>query len=218
MMHLALFSVAFLFFAIFASESEAGRFRFSVLPAFGGGETIDLVYDLPDTEPFLRNGEAYDLGYLNSEKNSGYVLYRGEWYSKLTDADIARLKAKLGFDPTTKDRMERAARGSNASWTLAIVLAVVVGGIFVLVHKTMQIVRWLGRLSTTSFVKASKAQDEEEPLAPLEARRARLAKRNQGDAPAEPVSRGLKDRGPAPEEPLPARTGTPARAFGRRNA
>ncbi len=183
MMHLALFSVAFLFFAIFASESEAGSVRFSVLPSFGGGETIDLVYDLPDTEPFLRNGEAYDLGYLNSEKNSGYVLYRGEWYSKLTDADIARLKAKLGFDPTTKDRMERAARAATHPGRLRS-CSVVVVGIFVLVHKTMQIVRWLGRLSTTSFVKASKAQDEEEPLAPLEARRARLAKRNQGDAPA----------------------------------
>lgn len=82
MKHIALFSVAVLFSAIFVSEAEARRSRFFVTPGFGGGETIDLVYDLPDKEPFLRDGEALDLGYLNSGDKSGYVLYRGERYSK----------------------------------------------------------------------------------------------------------------------------------------
>lgn len=215
MKHIALFSVAILFSAISVSEAEAHRSGIFGSSWFGGSETIDLVYDLPETELFLRNGEAYDLGYLNSDNNSGYVLYRGERYSKLTEADIVRLKAMLGFDPTTKDRMERAARSSDSSWTLAIVIAVVIIGIFVLIHKTIQIVRWMSHVSTTSGGTASKLQ--EEPPAPLDVRRARLVKRNWSDGVADPVSRARADHAAVEAEPLANRTGATARAFGRRN-
>ncbi len=215
MKHIALFSAAILFSAISVNEAKARGSGFFGGSWFGGGETIDLVYDLPETELFLRNGEAYDLGYLNSDNSSGYVLYRGERYSKLTEADIARLKAMLGFDPTTKDRMERAARSRDSSWTLAIVIAVAIIGIFVLVHKTIQIVRWMSQLSTTSGVTANKLQ--EEPPAPLDVRRARLAKRNRSDGVADQAARARADHAVAEAEPLPTRTGTTAQAFGRRN-
>lgn len=216
MKHISLFSVAFLFSAIFGGEAEARRSGIFGLPGFGGGETIDLVYELPDREPFLRNGEPYDLGYLNSEGNSGYVLYRGERYSKLSDADIARLKATLGFDPTTKHRMEQAAEEQEAPWTRAIVIAAIILGIFVLVHKAIQIVRWISRLSTTSSVKATKIQGEAPPE-PLEIRKAQLAKRYRRDRPADPVSRARDDAAAAEEAAVPTRSRTAVRAFGRRN-
>lgn len=214
MKHIALFSVAILFSAIFVSEAEARRSRFFAVPGFGGGETIDLVYDLPDNGPFLRDGEAFDIGYLNSGDRSGYVLYRGERYSRLSDADIARLKATLGFDPTTKDRMERAARGSDAPWNLVIIIAVAIIGIFVLVHKGMQIVRWISRLATTSAVTGSKQHQEEDAPDPLEVRTKQLVNRqwsgSQTDhATPTPVASSVHASAPG---------AAPVRAFGRRGA
>ncbi|CAN7419804.1 hypothetical protein LJR011_002944 [Agrobacterium tumefaciens] len=214
MKHVALFSVAVLFSALFVSEAEARRSRFFVIPGFGGGETIDLVYDLPDNEPFLRDGEAFDVGYLNSGDRSGYVLYRGERYSKLSDADIARLKATLGFDPTTKDRMERAARGSDAPWNLVIIIAVGIVGIFVLVHKGMQVVRWISRLATTSAVAGSKQQQEEDAPDPLEVRKKQLINRQWTDSQTDHAAR-IPAASPAHAS---ARGATPVRAFGRRGA
>ncbi|MCZ7488367.1 hypothetical protein [Rhizobium rhizogenes] len=213
MKHIALFSAAFLFSAIFVSEAEARKSRLFAIPGFGGGETIDLVYDLPDSEPFLRDGEAFDVGYLNSGDRSGYVLYRGERYSRLSDADIARLKATLGFDPTTKDRMERAARDSDAPWNLVIIIAVAIIGIFVLVHKGMQLVRWISRLATTSAVAGNKRQEEDAPD-PLEVRTKQLVNRQWRDSQTDHATRS-----PAASSVHASAPGAaPVRAFGRRGA
>ena len=214
MKHIALFSVAFLFSAIFVSEAEARKSRFFAIPGFGGGETVDLVYDLPDNEPFLRDGEAFDIGYLNSGDRSGYVLYRGERYSRLSDADIARLKATLGFDPTTKDRMERAARASDAPWNLVIIIAVAIVGIFVLVHKGMQLVRWISRLATISAAAGSKRQEEEDTPDPLEVRKKQLVTRQWSDSQTDRAARI-----PAASPAHASARGTAAvRTFGRRSA
>ncbi|MCZ7467014.1 hypothetical protein [Rhizobium rhizogenes] len=214
MKHIALFSVVFLFSAIFVSEAEARKSRFFAIPGFGGGETIDLVYDLPDSEPFLRDGEAFDVGYLNSGDRSGYVLYRGERYSRLSDADIARLKATLGFDPTTKDRMERAARDSDAPWNLVIIIAVAIIGIFVLVHKGMQLVRWISRLATTSAVTGSKQHQEEDAPDPLEVRTKQLVNRQWSGSQTDHATRI-----PAASSVHASAPGAaPVRAFGRRGA
>ncbi|NTZ90693.1 hypothetical protein [Agrobacterium tumefaciens] len=214
MKRIALFSVAILFSAIFVSEAEARRSRFFAVPGFGGGETIDLVYDLPDNGPFLRDGEAFDIGYLNSGDRSGYVLYRGERYSRLSDADIARLKATLGFDPTTKDRMERAARGSDAPWNLVIIIAVAIIGIFVLVHKGMQIVRWISRLATTSAVTGSKQHQEEDAPDPLEVRTKQLVNRQWSGSQTDHATRIPAASSVHASVPGAA----PVRAFGRRGA
>ncbi|OOO28277.1 hypothetical protein BS627_01865 [Agrobacterium salinitolerans] len=212
MKHIVLFSVGFLFSAIFVSEAEARKSRFFAVPGFGGGETIDLVYDLPDNEPFLRDGEAFDIGYLNSGDRSGYVLYRGERYSRLSDADIARLKATLGFDPTTKDRMERAARGGETPWNLVIIIAVAIVGIFVLVHKSMQLVRWISRLATISAV-AGSTREEETPN-PLEVRKKQLVNRQWSDSQTDHAARI-----PAVSPAHASTRGTTAvRTFGRRSA
>ncbi|MCZ7472066.1 hypothetical protein M0412_02125 [Agrobacterium sp. O3.4] len=214
MKHIALFSAAFLFSAIFVSEAEARKSRFFAIPGFGGGETIDLVYDLPDSEPFLRDGEAFDVGYLNSGDRSGYVLYRDERYSRLSDADIARLNATLGFDPTTKDRMERAARDSDAPWNLVIIIAVAIIGIFVLVHKGMQLVRWISRLATTSAVTGSKQQQEEDAPDPLEVRTKQLVNRQWSGSQTDHATRI-----PAASSVHASAPGAaPVRAFGRRGA
>ncbi|MCZ7890272.1 MULTISPECIES: hypothetical protein [Agrobacterium] len=213
MKHIVLFSVGFLFSAIFVSETEARKSRFFAVPGFGGGETIDLVYDLPDNEPFLRDGEAFDIGYLNSGDRSGYVLYRGERYSRLSDADIARLKATLGFDPTTKDRMERAARGGETPWNLVIIIAVAIVGIFVLVHKSMQLVRWISRLATISAVAGSTREEEETPD-PLEVRKKQLVNRQWSDSQTDHAARI-----PAVSPAHASTRGTTAvRTFGRRSA
>jgi hypothetical protein len=213
MKHIVLFSVGFLFSAIFVSEAEARKSRFFAVPGFGGGETIDLVYDLPDNEPFLRDGEAFDIGYLNSGDRSGYVLYRGERYSRLSDADIARLKATLGFDPTTKDRMERAARGGETPWNLVIIIAVAIVGIFVLVHKSMQLVRWISRLATISAVAGSTREEEETPD-PLEVRKKQLVNRQWSDSQTDHAARI-----PAVSPAHASTRGTTAvRTFGRRSA
>ncbi|MGP4674622.1 hypothetical protein ACSV5N_21960 [Agrobacterium salinitolerans] len=208
-----LFSVGVLFSAIFVSEAEARKSRFFAVPGFGGGETIDLVYDLPDNEPFLRDGEAFDIGYLNSGDRSAYVLYRGERYSRLSDADIARLKATLGFDPTTKDRMERAARGGETPWNLVIIIAVAIVGIFVLLHKSMQLVRWISRLATISAVAGSTREEEETPD-PLEVRKKQLVNRQWSDSQTDHAARI-----PAVSPAHASTRGTTAvRTFGRRSA
>ncbi|TRB06145.1 hypothetical protein EXN61_13155 [Agrobacterium tumefaciens] len=212
MKHIALFSVAVLFSAIFVNEAEARKSRFFAIPGFGGGETIDLVYDLLDNEPFLRDGEAFDVGYLNSGDRSGYVLYRGERYSRLSDADIARLKATLGFDPTTKDRMERAARGSDAPWNLVIIVAVAIVGIFVLVHKGIQVARWISRSATTSAATENKQQEEVPD--PLEVRKKQLLNRQWRDSQTDHAARIPA----ASSVHVPSRADAPVRVFGRRGA
>ena len=116
MNYIALFSAAILFFAICASEAEARKFRLFSISGLDGGETIDPVYNLPNTATFLREGKTFDLGYLNSGDGGGYVLYHGDRYARLSEADIARLKVTLGFDPTTKHRTEQAGRTAVGVW------------------------------------------------------------------------------------------------------
>jgi len=105
--------VSFLFLgftlvALLASPAQARRFRIPI-PFFFGGETIDLVYDLPNEKPFVRDGAFLDIGYLNSRKGNAYVLYHGERYTKLSDGDIALFTGILGFDPTAAHRAQHTS-------------------------------------------------------------------------------------------------------------
>ena len=91
-----------------AQSAEAKRFRIFSIPSFGGGETIDPVYDLPDEKPFVKDGKSFDVGYLNGRQGNAYVLYSGDRYRKLDPQDIALLTTMLGFDPTAKHRAQYA--------------------------------------------------------------------------------------------------------------
>jgi hypothetical protein len=110
-MKYASFFIAGLFFlTLFAAPAEAKRFRLFAIPGFGGGETIELVYDLPNEAPFIRDGKPYDVGYLKSRKGNAYVLYHSDRYVKLEDREIALLTMMLGFDPTAQHRAQHAPR------------------------------------------------------------------------------------------------------------
>ncbi len=89
---------------LMAQPASARRFRLFGIPSFGGGETIDLVYDLPDRDPFVKDGNNLDVGYLNGKTKSGYVLYYGSSYRLLDQSDISVLTRALGFNPTAKHR------------------------------------------------------------------------------------------------------------------
>ncbi|MCA6120756.1 hypothetical protein J6500_02390 [Bradyrhizobium sp. WSM 1704] len=105
----SLFIAGIILFTMFASPAEARRFRMIPIPGFGGGgERIDLVYDLPNEPPFIRDGQGIDVGYLHSPKGNAYVLYQGDRYTKLGDAEIAMLTGVLGFDPAARHRAEYA--------------------------------------------------------------------------------------------------------------
>jgi hypothetical protein len=96
------------------SPAQARRIRIFPIPGFGGGESIDLVYDLPNEAPFLREGETFDVGYLNSRKGNAYVLYHGDRYIKLGDQEFAMLTGVLGFNPTAKHRAQRESSNTEA--------------------------------------------------------------------------------------------------------
>ncbi|MCZ4428473.1 hypothetical protein O3S81_02040 [Agrobacterium sp. SOY23] len=212
MNYIALFSAAILFFAICASEAEARKFRLFSISGLDGGETIDPVYNLPNTATFLREGKTFDLGYLNSGDGGGYVLYHGDRYARLSEADIARLKVTLGFDPTTKHRTEQAGRDKqNSGWSLAILVAVLALGSFVFIHKGLQILRWLGRtLTTPAAVKAGSGDVVSDPLA---VRKKQLVKRERSETQSDHAARS-----PAPAAvQVSPRTAGPARSFGRRS-
>ena len=98
---------ALLCLVLSTQSAEARRF-FIPIPRFGASETIDPVYDLPDREPFIRDGENWDVGYLNGRTGNAYVLYHGDHYTKLDDERIALLTEMLGFDPTAKHRAQYA--------------------------------------------------------------------------------------------------------------
>jgi len=102
------FILGFTLFSVFAPPAEARRFRIPI-PFFFGGESIDLVYDLPNEQPFVRDGKFLDIGYLNSSKGNAYVLYHGDRYTKLSDGDIALFTGILGFDPTAEHRAQHAS-------------------------------------------------------------------------------------------------------------
>ena len=99
---------ALLCLVLSTQSAEARRFFFIPIPRFGSTETIDQVYDLPDRAPFIRDGENWDVGYLNGRTGNAYVLYHGDRYTKLDDERIAFLTEELGFDPTAKHRAQYA--------------------------------------------------------------------------------------------------------------
>ena len=100
-----------------AGPAEARRFRFFG-GGGGGGEMITLVKDLPDREPFLRDGDAWDVGYLDSMvKPDGYVLYHGDAYIRLDGEALELLKAELGSDPTAAHRTAAAAARKASTTT-----------------------------------------------------------------------------------------------------
>jgi len=99
---------ALLCVALSAQPAQARRIFFFPIPHFGGSETIDPVYDLPDRAPFIHEGYAWDVGYLNGRSGNSYVLYHGDRYVTLDDERIALLTDELGFDPTAKHRAQYA--------------------------------------------------------------------------------------------------------------
>lgn len=109
----SLFAVSLTLAALLASPAEARRIRIPI-PFFSSGESIDLVYDLPNEQPFVRDGEFLDIGYLNSRKGNAYVLYHGDRYNKLSDGDIALFTGLLGFDPTAAHRAQHASGAESA--------------------------------------------------------------------------------------------------------
>jgi hypothetical protein len=90
---------------LLAQPASARRFRIFGIPSFGSSETIDLVYDLPDRAPFIKDGNNLDVGYLKGRSTSGYVIYSGDKYRLLGSEELRVLKDILGFDPTAKHRV-----------------------------------------------------------------------------------------------------------------
>ena len=99
---------ALLCLVLSTQSAQARRFFFLPIPRFGSAETIDKVYDLPDRAPFIRDGENWDVGYLNGRTGNAYVLNHGDRYTKLDNERIAILIDELGFDPTAKHRAQYA--------------------------------------------------------------------------------------------------------------
>jgi hypothetical protein len=98
-----------------AQPAEARRFRIFGIPHFGGGESIEQVYDLPDEAPFVKDGQNLDLGYLHGNSKSGFVLYVGDRYRLIDDTEIRMLKDLLGVDPTAKYRADHAEEYAAAA-------------------------------------------------------------------------------------------------------
>lgn len=95
-----------------ASPADARRrVRFG---SFGGGsnEYITLVFDLPNEDPYIKQGNFFDVGWLHSPSRSGYVIYHKDRFTKLDDADIKALTAMLGVDPTAAHRARQASAAS----------------------------------------------------------------------------------------------------------
>lgn len=236
----SLFLAGFLFFTMFASPADAKRFRF--FPGFfGGGETIDLVYNLPNQPPFLRDGKAFDVGYLNSSNGNAYVLYHGNRYIRLGERELAALTAFLGFDPTAQHRAQHAdatpapdkaqAAGGNAlepsggesaqailsdrtpAWIVMIPLIVIAAMLFVFVLRGSRgLSKFAGSLTRLA---AGKEATTQTTYAALDARMTERLNRLQPDStpPAFP-GRGTGSFSPAPSSAAHA----PVRSFGRRNA
>lgn len=98
-----------LLFVLLATTAPAEARRIVRIGSFGGGgESITLVQDLPDRAPFVRESKFFDVGWLNSDTRSGYVIYHGDKFTALDDGSIAELTRELGFDPTAKHRADHA--------------------------------------------------------------------------------------------------------------
>ncbi|WP_281037387.1 hypothetical protein [Rhizobium sp. AN70] len=213
MNYIILFFAAALFSSISVSHAEARKFRLFAVPGFGGGETIDRVYDLPNAPPFLQEGKAFDLGYLNGSEDNAYVLYHGDRYTKLSDAEIATLKARLGFDPTARHRMEQEDRDAESRrWSTAIFILVLVGGLFALLRLGLLIYRWIVRSLTNPAIVGNGSTDAVDT--PLEIRKKQLIHRHWSDTQTNHDGRasGLS------AVPASSHAGTAAKTFGRRSA
>ncbi|KJF73845.1 hypothetical protein [Agrobacterium arsenijevicii] len=217
MNYIALFVVTALFSSIFSTQAEARKVRLFAVPGFGSSETIDLVYDLPDSPPFLREGKAYDIGYLNSSKGNAYVLYQGDRYGKLSDAEIATLEAALGFDPTAKHRAERAARSAAFEeafpWSSVTYVLILVAGVFMLLRKGVRILRRAAPPSVNGSIDEDNSVGAVYP--PSEARKAQMMSRQQTD---DAMSDNRRRTAAPPTVSGSSRSGPPVKAFGRRSA
>lgn len=115
-------TLAILFVALCDPAEARRRIRFGAMPSFGSGgyaEKIDKVYDLPDNGTYFHDGKYYDIGNFYTvsaggarayPKNPTFVLYHGDRYIKLDEAQLALLREDLGFDPTETFRKEYAAK------------------------------------------------------------------------------------------------------------
>lgn len=213
MNYLPLFVAAVLFSSTSASEAQARKARGFAIPGFSGGETIDLVYDLPNSPAFLREGKAFDLGYLNSSKGDAYVFYHGDRYTKLSDAEIAKLKAMLGFDPTSKHRTEQAARDADsARWGPVMLVLMWVGGIFVLFRVGLLLIRWVVRSLTSPATDENDSTDTVDT--PLDIRKRQLMNRHWSDTQADHGARITASAAVSAS----SGSGAAVKVFGRRSA
>ncbi|MES2444008.1 MAG: hypothetical protein V4574_14360 [Pseudomonadota bacterium] len=118
---LGLVTAVTLFVAASDPAEARRRFRFGVMPSFGGSssfeEKIDKVYDLPDNATYSNDGKYYDLGSFYQIRDGAemhgpkpvFVLYSGDRYVRLDDAQLAILTEDLGMDPTAVFRAKYAA-------------------------------------------------------------------------------------------------------------
>jgi hypothetical protein len=103
---------------VMASPAEARR-GFAIIPiggwGGGSGESITLVHDLPNEEPYVKEGKYFDVGYLNSDGRAGFVIYSGDRFTKIDDEQIAALATMLGFDPTAQYKADHAEEWAEAA-------------------------------------------------------------------------------------------------------
>ncbi len=204
---IALFS-AVLFSSISATNVETLKAGLFGIPGLGGGETIYSVYYLPNNPPFILEGKAFDLGYLNSSDGSTYVLYRGDRYTKLSDAEIATLKAMLGFDPTTEYRKNQWRRDRLARRQSLLMAFFVLGCVY---WVGLHVLRWIARLSASP---ASENDSSDAVETPVVIRKKQLLRRRLRDTQTD---HGARAPGQAAVS-TSFTTKVPVRTFGRRSA
>lgn len=109
-------AVSLLLVVLAMSTPAEARRRFRI-GSFGGGssESITLVHDLPDRQPFVKEGNFFDVGWLNSDARAGYVIYHGDRFTQIDEAEIGALTSILGFDPTAKHKAEHAEEFAAAA-------------------------------------------------------------------------------------------------------
>ncbi|AQR74172.1 hypothetical protein BXU08_11380 [Sphingomonas sp. LM7] len=107
---------ATLFVALAQPAEARRRFRLGGFGSSSYSEKIDKVYDLPDSDTYLHDGQYYDLGAFYQVRGGtemrpatpSFVLYNGERYVKLDESQLALIKDDLGMDPTAAYRARAA--------------------------------------------------------------------------------------------------------------